>query len=433
MTIGQNRPSLNVINAYLILMNTFLHGILVSTVTLASVLAPLSSASAARNFIQMQELQQQLEQSTKRTEDTQELLQLLDVSIDPNDPALNSQEFERVVDEYQKFKQSIGALGNQYVEVTDKLLEMMILSTQIDHPEFVDLMPSPEDIADIQEARDAIANESEHFEEEFTQFVIETLLDELAYSPNYDDDYYYDYNETDLWAWGYADPWSARPGEIVWLRDESDNPAGTDLTVTWTQIAGPDVLWLETDHPTDALFIAPQLIEGEEFMSLQFEMMVDNGIETDYYTVWVDVAEDSYWEYEDDFMASAITPTDPEVMEVLEMLWLELPENDPLYNDPNFETFVNAYTEFKREGTILLERFADVFDTLLNVALAASEVEQEDFQANFALTDDDRADIEQLRMELRQDIVSSEENIGEMMIFLLFAFREFTGIEDGLY
>ncbi len=410
-------------------MKKFLHGLLVAVFSVVTILAPLSSASA-RNIFREEQLAQQ-QKDLAKAEDRAELLQLLEVSVDENDPILNTRQFDAVEEEYQAFKATLARMGTEFVDFFDALIELMILSQEVNHPAFDDLAVSPEELTEIIEARDTLQEEFEGFEEEFVDEVIRSMLSEIDYRTYDDDEYYFD--ETALWAYGYADPYSAQPGEIVWLKNDSDNPAGTPLEVTWTQIEGPDVLWLNTSHETDTLFIAPQLPEGQDYVGLTFEMMVDNGQEVDYTTVWVDIYEEGYWESFDDTFPAAVSPTDPTVMEVLDLLYLELENNDPLFNNPDFENFVNAYQDLSDIADQLLVTVADVFTGVLDIYLAASEVNHEAFETNFSLTDAERAEVRQVKEEFRQEVLSESFPIETLMFFILFSMEGFNDYEEELF
>ncbi len=242
----------------------------------------LPHATLARTITQAPQYQQHVYTTISPGDvDAMELLSFLDIELQATDEVWSDANFIAMVQKYRDFKaNAITIIDDAQVSV-NLLLDMVSLSTQIDHEAFdVGTVDTTEEVEAL---RALMVQQLEDSKIDPTPFV-ESLLSILAPM-----DSTYEYDEQAPYAYGYSEPYEAvEAGRIVWLMDDSYNPLESDMTITWEQTYGPEVTWLTTDSATNVAFLMPSLA-NEESDYLAFEVTADNGYASDSYEVYV------YW------------------------------------------------------------------------------------------------------------------------------------------
>lgn len=251
---------------------------------LAALVLPQQTLAARTIWLQRQQ-QESTFVSTISPADPQalELLDILHIELQATDPLWSDADFIAFVMKYKEIRQNgidlISDLGDLVLQAFD-----------------LDDLGAKVDDERIQQAF-ALTEEERAAQEELKTYIKENLeafkadpnafLEEFVGSMDGLDDYEF-INDEIPYAYGYADPYGpVEAGRVVWLYNDSYNPLGTDMTATWTQTYGPEVTWLNTDSGGNAAFIMPDL-QDSGYDYLLFELMVDNGVSTSTYEVYVE-------------------------------------------------------------------------------------------------------------------------------------------------
>jgi hypothetical protein len=229
--------------------------------------------------------------------DAQELLQMLGVTLSPTDATWSEANFVAMVTKYKSIKSRLVTIVTEGGDLALEALDIADLAGKVNNEQFSQFAMTESERAELNAVREELKVTLEEIERNPDQLLelIESFTNGFADGFEGFDSTYDDYQDYTLYAYGYSDPYEpANAGQLVWLYEDSYNSMDSNVTVSWTQVDGPEVNWVNTTCATCRAFIAPS-VDGEEYDYLTFELTVDNGYETDstYVYVYVNTAENA--------------------------------------------------------------------------------------------------------------------------------------------
>lgn len=232
-------------------------------------------------------------------------LEGLGLDISPNESIWSDREFIQFIEKQQELQKRSDEFFNLLGELAFGSFDLIDLGNKIDDKRFEDLFGlDAEQLAELETIRAEMLQELEDIKKEAGQSVEQLFLggflqglhgfDEFDFEDNYDDyeyDYEDEYNDNAPYIYdAYAEPWEpVAAGRIVRLYSDIENlDQNSEMTITWEQTFGPDVMWLNTENASEAAFIVPQY-DPEEINYLEFMVTAENEYGSDEYYVFVDL------------------------------------------------------------------------------------------------------------------------------------------------
>jgi hypothetical protein len=234
-----------------------------------------------------------------------EFLASLNIQLQPTDTLWQNKEFVEFVSSYQNIRTEVRSMQESIIAIAYEVLDLFEAGATILDPRIREALDIDEDISDeeLQAGLMELANLRKMIDENAEEFLNEDLL--MGDMTNLDDlfdlidlfgvldenDYYDDYYTDGFYLYAWQDPYDiVEAGNIVTIMSEIDgNFTKDDLEITWTQLNGPDVTWLNTDSKYTSAFIVPEYdILGDDTY-LEFEVHAKAGDQEDWAYVYVDL------------------------------------------------------------------------------------------------------------------------------------------------
>jgi len=219
------------------------------------------------------------------------LLEELGYELEANDPLYNDPAFIELAQEVIVFEQQLTELAESSYDLALFDLQSELLLDEISDERFDEYNLTSEDRTYLLESIEAIEDEKSQIGDD--------ILGYFGYG------YEYDYGYDDYaWIYAYATEWDYRGGNIVNLQADVNIPSDETVTnITWTQVGGADVTWLQTEQNDHAAFIAPTLREEDDYtyhvqsyseeLTFEVTLQTDQSITSSY--VYVYIYEPTDW------------------------------------------------------------------------------------------------------------------------------------------
>lgn len=219
--------------------------------------------------------------------DAQQLLEMLGVTLPITDPTWSDNNFVAMITKYKSIKARLTTIITEGGDLALEAMDIADLAGKVNNEQFAQFTLSESERAELDAVRSELVLNLDELKQNPDQIleIIESFTNGFTDGyGNFDESFDEGYG---LYAYGYSDPYEpANAGQLVWLYEDSYNPLDTDLNVTWTQVDGPEVMWVKTTCATCRAFIAPSLAD-EDYDYLTFELTVDNGSESNSTNVYV--------------------------------------------------------------------------------------------------------------------------------------------------
>lgn len=103
-------------------------------------------------------------------------------------------------------------------------------------------------------------------------------------------------------------------------------------------------------------------------------------------------------------LMTAISPGDTEAQELLESLGITLEPTDELWYDEHFIALVQKYKELRAQGLDIVGQVGDLVLEAFDMVDIGSQIDREEFQAIFAMTPEEKAQQEELKAYIKNNL-----------------------------